>query len=229
MKTRPDPDQLLQWVVHDGVPPSQIGARLGVSRATGYEWLRRYAIRPDSPAVGQDELLATWRAGPESAERVADETGLPAEAVAERLITAGAITSTRPYVLVGALADPLPGDQLRQWHVDEGRTAAQIATMTGTTVRQVRYRLGQYGLTKRRADPHGRTPPPADTSLADRLRDTLEAREAAAATTADTLSMLTETVRRLRVTTQEARQAVQQAALERSRSAEASAARRSLS
>jgi hypothetical protein len=242
MKARPDPDQLLQWVVREGVRPSQIGARLGVSRATGYEWLRRYAIRPDGPIVAQDELLTSWRAGPESAERVADETGLPAEAVAERLITAGVIASSRPYVLVGTLADPLLEEQLRQWHVDEGRAAAQIAAMTGTTVRQVRYRLSQYGLTRRRGDPPHATPlspadappadappadappaeappaeaPPAEAPLADRLRNTHEHSRAATATTAETLSMLSETVRRLRATAREARRTVQQTAAHRS-------------
>jgi hypothetical protein len=211
MKTRPDPDQLLQWVVREGVPPSQIGARLGLSRATGYEWLRRYAIRADGPAVSQEQLLAGWRAGTESAERVAAETGLPAEAVAERLITAGALASSRPYVLVGASGDPLPEERLRQWHLDEGRTAAQIAAMTGTTVRQVRYRLTQYGLTKPRT---GSPPPPVrlNSTLMGRLLATHEHARAATAATADTLGTLNETVRQLRATTLEARRAVQRTA-----------------
>ena len=210
MKTRPDPDQLLHWV-RDGVPPSQIGARLGLSRATGYEWLRRYAIRADGPAVTQDQLLAGWRAAAESAERVAAATGLPADAVAERLITAGVLASSRPYVLVGASGDPLPEELLRQWHLDEGRTAAQIAAMTGSTVRQVRYRLSQYGLTKPRT---GSPAPPArfDTTLMGRLHATREHARAATAATADTLGTLSETVRQLRATTLEARRAVQRAA-----------------
>jgi len=39
---RPDPDLLQQWVIKDGVRPAQVGPKLGLSRAAGYSWLRRY-------------------------------------------------------------------------------------------------------------------------------------------------------------------------------------------
>ncbi|MET0416262.1 MAG: hypothetical protein ABW022_09600 [Actinoplanes sp.] len=208
-----------QWVIRDGVAPSQIGARLGLSRATGYEWLRRYAIRSDRPVITQQDLLTRWRSGPESAERVADETGLPADAVAERLITARVMTSSRPYVLVGTSQDPLPEDQLRVWHLDQSLTAGQIAALTGTTVRQVRYRLSQYGLSRRRGTP---APPPApsksrpvrrriDPTLMGRAQTTRERARVAAATAADTVGLITETVERLRATTVETRRAVRRA------------------
>src|SRR4051812_45897189 len=87
---RPDPDQLQQWVVKEGVPPSQVGALLGRSRAAGYAWLRRYGITtgpPDDGAtatIGQAQLVARWRDGMSSVE-IGEELGIPAAAIRERL------------------------------------------------------------------------------------------------------------------------------------------------
>jgi hypothetical protein len=136
---RPDPDLLQRWVIRDGVPPSQIGARLGLSRAAGYSWLHRYGITPDGPILSQRRLVARWRQG-------RPQRGLTPEAVRERLIAAAVLTPARSYFLVGGPDDPLPEHLLREWCLREGYTVAKVAALTGTTARQVRYRLTRYGL-----------------------------------------------------------------------------------
>jgi hypothetical protein len=146
---RPDPDLLQRWVIRDGVPPSQVGRRLGLSRAAGYSWLNRYGITPAGPLLTQRQLTAHWRDGAHTAQ-LAAELGLPPDAVRERLVAAAILPATRSYYLVGSPDDPLPESLLRDWYVHEGFTVAQVAALTGTTARQVRYRLGRYRLTRSR-------------------------------------------------------------------------------
>ena len=137
---RPDPDVLQRWVIDEGVPPASVGKRLGLSRAAGYSWLRRYGITAVGPAVGQGRLVALWRAGL-VADQLAAEVGLPSDAIRERLVSASVLTPSRSYFVVGSPADPLPESLLRDWYAREGFTVAQVAELTGTTPRQVRYRL----------------------------------------------------------------------------------------
>ncbi|MGK5677662.1 hypothetical protein [Actinoplanes sp. URMC 104] len=149
---RPDPDRLQQWVLRDGVPASGVGARLGLSRAAGYGWLRRYGIVAGAPFVPQDRLIGFWRAGM-LASRIAIETGVAADGVRERLVTAAVLVPDRSYFVIGSPEDPLPERLLRDWVVREGFTAAQVAALTGTTARQVRYRLAHYKLSTGRPGP----------------------------------------------------------------------------
>jgi transposase len=149
---RPDPDQLQQWVLHDRVPAAEIGSRLGLSRAAVYGWLRRYGVAAGVAFLPQDRLIGLWRAGM-LASRIATETGLPLDAVRERLVTAAVLVPDRSYFVVGSPEDPLPEHLLRDWVVREGFTAAQVATLTGTTPRQVRYRLDRYRLSTGRPGP----------------------------------------------------------------------------
>jgi len=152
---RPDPDLLQRWVIRDGVPSAQVGPRLGLSRAAGYNWLRRYGITPAGPILAQERLVARWRAGLPAAP-LASELGLPPDAVRERLVTASVLTPVRSYFVVGSPDDPLPEHLLRDWYVREGFTVAQVAALTGTTPRQVRYRLDRYHLTPGRPGPASR-------------------------------------------------------------------------
>src|SRR5689334_24132232 len=106
------------------MPPARVGKRLGLSRASGYSWLRRYGITPAGPAVPQRRLTALWRAGL-VADQLAAEVGLPPAAIRERLVTASVLRPSRSYFLVGAPDDPLPESLLRDWYVREGFTVAQ--------------------------------------------------------------------------------------------------------
>jgi len=152
---RPDPDLLQQWVIDEGVPPASVGKRLGLSRAAGYSWLRRYGVTPAGPAVGQRRLVGLWRAGL-VADQLAAEVGLPPDAIRERLVSASVLTPSRSYFVVGSPDDPLPESLLRDWYVREGFTVAQAAELTGTTPRQVRYRLARYRLSPGRPGPPAR-------------------------------------------------------------------------
>lgn len=152
---RPDPDLLQEWVIKDGVRPAQVGPRLGLSRAAGYAWLRRYGITASGPLLEQSRLVALWRAGL-VASQLAAELGLAADAVRERLVTASVLRPSRSYFLVGSPDDPLPEHLLRDWYVREGFTVAQVAELTGTTPRQVRYRLARYRLSPGRPGPSPR-------------------------------------------------------------------------
>jgi hypothetical protein len=129
-----------------------VGKRLGLSRAAGYSWLRRYGITAAGPVVGQRRLIALWRAGL-VADQLAAEVGLPPDAIRERLVTASVLRPSRTYFLVGSPGDPLPESLLRDWYVREGFTVAQVAELTGTTPRQVRYRLARYRLSPGRPGP----------------------------------------------------------------------------
>ncbi|SNY75445.1 hypothetical protein [Paractinoplanes atraurantiacus] len=158
---RPDPDLLQRWVVLEGVPAAEVGPRLGLSRASGYAWLSRYAISADGVFLAQERLVALWRAGRDS--------GLPPDAVRERLVTASVLVPDRSYFHVGAPDDPLPEALLRDWVLRDGYTVAQVAALTGTTHRQVRYRLARYRLSPGRPGPrprlHGVLPPESLTRL----------------------------------------------------------------
>jgi hypothetical protein len=147
MPVRPDPDLLQQWVIRDGVPAAQIGTRLGLSRAAGYSWLRRYGITVAGPVVAQRRLAAEWRVGI-SAIQLAAKVGLPLDAVRERLASTTELGHARRYFVVGSPDDPLPEDLLRRWYVREGFSAEQVAVLTDTTPRQVRYRLARYRLSR---------------------------------------------------------------------------------
>lgn len=147
MPVRPDPDLLQQWVVRDGVPAAQVGARLGLSRAAGYSWLRRYGITAAGPVVAQRRLAAEWRAGTPATE-LAARVGLPLDALRERLASTSELGRARRYFVVGSPDDPLPEGLLRQWYVREGFSAEQVAVLTDTTPRQVRYRLSRYRLSR---------------------------------------------------------------------------------
>jgi hypothetical protein len=148
---RPDPDELQRWI-RAGVPPGEVGGRLGLSRATGYAWLRRYGITEDGPEMFQDHLVGRWQAGRLVAQ-IAAETGLSADAVRERLVAATVLDPARSYFRVGAADDPLPEGLLRDWYLREGFTVEQVAALTGTTARQVRYRLKRYRLSAGRPGP----------------------------------------------------------------------------
>jgi transposase len=152
---RPDPDLLQQLVIKDGVPPAKVGPLIGMSRAAGYAWLRRYGITAAGPMLEQSRLVARWRAGL-VATQLAAELGLPPEAVRERLVTASVLRPARSYFLVGSPEDPLPEHLLRDWYVREGFSVAQVAELTGTTARQVRYRLARYRLSPGRPGPPSR-------------------------------------------------------------------------
>ncbi|WP_433365288.1 hypothetical protein ACQPZX_35560 [Actinoplanes sp. CA-142083] len=152
---RPDPDLLQRWVIEDGVPPAKVGPLIGLSRAAGYAWLRRYGITAAGPMLEQSRLVAQWRAGLVAAQ-LAAELGLHPDAVRERLVTASVLPPTRSYFLVGSPADPLPEHLLRDWYVREGFSVAQVAELTGTTARQVRYRLARYHLSPGRPGPASR-------------------------------------------------------------------------
>jgi transposase len=152
---RPDPDLLQQWVIKDAVPPAKVGPMIGLSRAAGYAWLHRYGITASGPMLEQRQLVARWRAGLVAAQ-LAAEFGLHPDAVRERLVTASVLRPARSYFLVGSPDDPLPEHLLRDWYVREGFSVAQVAELTGTTARQVRYRLARYHLSPGRPGPAGR-------------------------------------------------------------------------
>lgn len=151
MPVRPDPDVLQEWV-RCGVPAGEVGARLGLSRATGYSWLRRYGVSADAPVFSQEHLVTQWRAG-QAVGQIAADTGLEPDVVRERLVTAAVLQPSRSYFRVGAKDDPLPEYLLRDWYVREGFTVDQVAALTGTTARQVRYRLGRYRMSAGRPGP----------------------------------------------------------------------------
>ena len=113
---RPDPDLLQRWVLDEAVPPAKVGPLLGLSRAAGYSWLRRYGITAPGPLVQQRQLVALWRAGMVAA-RLATELGLPPDAIRERLVTASVLRPSRSYFVVGSPDDPLPEHLLRDWYV----------------------------------------------------------------------------------------------------------------
>ncbi|MEV4347301.1 hypothetical protein AB0J83_22840 [Actinoplanes sp. NPDC049596] len=144
---RPDPDLLQQWVLDERMPLAEVGGRLGRSRSAGYDWLRRYAITAGGRRLAQDELVRWWRSGV-PVGRIAAATGVPEPALVERLTSAALIRPARQYLPVGSAADPLPEHLLREWHVRQGLTAPRIAALTGTTARQVRYRLARYRLSR---------------------------------------------------------------------------------
>jgi transposase len=152
---RPDPDILQHWVIREGVPAAQVGTRLGLSRAAGYAWLRRYGITSTGPPVSQESLVARWRAG-QGADHLAADLGLDPDALRERLVAAAVLRPRRSYFVIGAPDDPLPESLLRDWYVREGFTVAQVAALTGTTPRQVRYRLVHYRLSPGRPGPASR-------------------------------------------------------------------------
>jgi hypothetical protein len=152
---RPDPDLLQQWVIREGVPAGQVGGKLGLSRAAGYAWLRRYGITAAGPPVTQQSLVARWRAG-QGADHLAADLGLDPDSVRERLVAAAVLRPRRSYFVVGAPDDPLPESLLRDWYVREGFSVAQVAALTGTTPRQVRYRLTHYRLSPGRPGPASR-------------------------------------------------------------------------
>ncbi|MBU2666865.1 hypothetical protein KOI35_25465 [Actinoplanes bogorensis] len=68
-------------------------------------------------------------------------------------MTAAVVVPDRSYFFVGSDDDPLPEHLLRDWVVREGFSAGQVAALTGTTVRQVRYRLARYRLSTGRPGP----------------------------------------------------------------------------
>jgi transposase len=151
----PDPDVLQRWVLAEGVPAGQVGALLGLSRAAGYRWLQRYAITNAAAPIGQEQLVALWRSGI-SADELAEKTGLPAEAVRDRLVAAAAMKPSRSYYVLGSNADPLPQDRLRGWYLHDRFSVTQIATLSGITPRQVRYRLARYRISAGRPGPKPR-------------------------------------------------------------------------
>ncbi|MFC4070348.1 hypothetical protein [Actinoplanes subglobosus] len=153
--SRPDPDLLQQWVCEEGVPPARVGARLGLSRAVGYAWLQRYAITAGGPRTTQNALVGRWSSGT-PIEALAAELGLSPAAVDERL--SAAVTRSRRYHPLGGPDDPLPPDLLRDLYVRRGLPVREIATRTGATDRQVRYRLSRYGIAR-----PGRPDPCQDT------------------------------------------------------------------
>jgi hypothetical protein len=148
----PDPDRLQQWIHEQGVPPREIGSRLGLSRAAGYRWLQRYAIAAGTPPIAQERLVALWRAGT-PADRLAAEYGLPVDAVRDRLVAAAAMAPNRSYYVLGSSADPLPHDLLRTWYQHDRFSVGQIAALAGITSRQVRYRLARYHIAGGRPGP----------------------------------------------------------------------------
>jgi hypothetical protein len=115
----------------------------------------RYGITAAGPLLPQASLVARWRAGM-VAEQLAAEVGLPPDAVRERLVTAAVLHPRRSYFGVGSPDDPLPESLLRDWYVREGFSVAQVAALTGTTARQVRYRLSRYHLSPGRPGPVSR-------------------------------------------------------------------------
>src|SRR4051794_8831099 len=128
---RPDPDELQRWI-RTGVPAGEVGGRLGLSRATGDAWLRRYGITGNGPELSQEHVVARWRAG-RPVSQIAAEAGLSGDAVRERLVAATVMDSARTYFRVGGADDPLPEQLLRDWYVGEGFTVEQVAALTGTT------------------------------------------------------------------------------------------------
>jgi len=148
----PDPDQLQRWVHEQGVPPGEVGARLGLSRAAGYRWLQRYGIAATTPPIAQAELVARWRAGT-PADQLAAEHRQPVEAIRDRLVAAAAMTANRTYYVLGSSADPLPQDVLRGWYLHDRFSVGQIAALAGITARQVRYRLSRYQISGGRPGP----------------------------------------------------------------------------
>lgn len=153
--SRPDPDQLQQWL-REGLPAASVGKRLGLSRATGYAWLHRYGLTADTEPLAQKQLLARWQDS-SSVEQIAAATGLPAAAVRERLITATVLRPNRSYIMVGSHEDPLPEPRLRQWYLLLGVPVQQIAELAGMSERQVRYRLARYQLSRGRPGPAPRS------------------------------------------------------------------------
>ena len=147
---------MLQRYLRDGgLSAAQIGVRLGLSRATVYRWLRRYGINATGPVVAVGALAEAWRAGASLAE-LAARTGLPARAVHERLAAASVLQLPRRYILIGSPEDPLRPELLRLWYGQRGLTAEQVAVLTDTTVRQVRYRLYRYRLSRAKPGPPSR-------------------------------------------------------------------------
>jgi len=142
---RPDPDRIQQWVICEGLARGRVGERLGLSRATGYVWLRRYGISPGGALVTQAALASDWRAGT-PVEQLAAVHGLSVDAVVDRLIAAGCMRQQRHYYLLGSVADPLPQSLLRKLYLGQHLAPAEIAARTGATERQVRYRLDRYQL-----------------------------------------------------------------------------------
>jgi hypothetical protein len=126
-----------------------------MSRATVYRWLCRYGITATGPVVTKAALAQAWRAGA-SVAQLAARTGLAARAVQERLVAAEVLQLQRRYILIGSPEDPIRPDLLRLWYGRRGFSAEQIAVLTDTTARQVRYRLYRYRLSRARPGPPAR-------------------------------------------------------------------------
>ena len=152
---RPDPDVLQRWVRIDGLPVAQIGQQLGLSRATVYSWLRRYGISSTGPVLETADLVTAWRSG-ESLVRLAARTRLAPRALRERLAAADVLRLPRRYVVVGSPEDPARPELLSLWHRKRGYTSEEIADLAGLSARQVRYRIGRYGLSRARSGPPAR-------------------------------------------------------------------------
>ena len=152
---RPDPDVLQRFVRDEGLSAAQVGELLGLSRATVYRWLRRYGITATGPVVAMPALAEAWRAGA-SVAQLAAKTGLPTRAVQERLAAAAVLRLPRRYILIGSPEDPLRPELLRLWYGQREFSAEQVAVLTDTTARQVRYRLYRYRLSRAKPGPPSR-------------------------------------------------------------------------
>lgn len=164
----PDPDELYRLRHVENASTEEAARQLGLARETVWKWMRRYGIPryprtkrqaattpPPAPWTDQKTLAALWEQG-QSAQQIAEVTGIEADAVRRRLEAAGALNrhAMANYQPVGEPSDPLSRELLETMYLGQGMTPYEIATATGTTHRKVEYRLTRYGIPRRNGGGH---------------------------------------------------------------------------
>jgi hypothetical protein len=163
-----DPDELYRMHNVERLPAEEIGQRLGVATATAYLWMRRYGVPrrartrrqaaaapPLAPWISQASLVTLWEEG-WSGARIAEATGLDPDVVKRRLAAAGLLAKrpTTAAIPVGDPDDPLPKALLERLYLEQHLSPWDIAKLTGTTARQVDYRLTRYSVPRRQPGEH---------------------------------------------------------------------------
>ncbi|MEY9932456.1 transposase [Catenulispora sp. GP43] len=159
----PDPDELYRLRHVENASTKEVANAMGIAAGTVWKWMRRYGIPcnprtkrqaatapPAVPWTDQKTLTAMWERG-WPAQRIAEATGIAADAVRRRLEAAGVLTrrGMENYQAVGEPSDPLSRELLEAMYLVQRLTPYEIAKATGTTHRKVDYRLTRYGIPRR--------------------------------------------------------------------------------
>lgn len=160
----PDPDELYRLRHVENASTEEAARQLGLASGTVWKWMRRYGIPrnprtkrqaattpPPAPWIDQKALITMWERG-QSAQQIAETTGIEADAVRRRLEAADVLNrhAMANYQPVGEPSDPLNRELLETMYLVQRMTPHEIAKATGTTHRKVDYRLTRYGIPRRR-------------------------------------------------------------------------------